>query len=138
VRLCLRPSTDGMLAVRVQDRDLPGEAMSIPDDIVIADQREALAALAAERDSLRSRLAAAEGQRRSWERRAYSSESDRLAVLSVNEQLTREAIGRDVRLAAADALLKDIRNVGIVQGTSDRIDAHLAGAGIVGTVMLKP
>jgi hypothetical protein len=38
------------------------------------------------------------------------------------------------RLAAADALLKDIRNVGIVQGTSARIDAHLAGSAPKGRV----
>jgi hypothetical protein len=47
--------------------------MSIPDDIVIADQREALAVLAVERDSLRSRLAAAEAnaKRYSWIRRQF-------------------------------------------------------------------
>jgi hypothetical protein len=119
--------------------------MSIPDDIVIADQREALAALAAEVERLgavATQYAKAIGDQRAEVERLRSR-------LAIAEDGWHQANGvahlamkhRDMaeqRLAAADALLKDIRNVGIVQGTSDRIDAHLAGAGIVGTVMLKP
>jgi hypothetical protein len=117
--------------------------MSIPDDIVIADQREALAVLAVERDALRSRLTAAEAER----------DDDRKALRAINAETDR----LQARLTAADGLLRDSKrkhrycedswyscpksedgcanenegtdcNCGADEWNA-RIDAHLAGAG---------